>query len=127
MEDKVKEIAHSELASSELRSEPALLLSNFSGIEGIMSPLTVVPLHRLFGDVRLVGLSQLDQSLSSIESAGRGVHENRLVGLVASVLDLRRGWIGLELLAASISLLAPASGPVAGGSSNADVARGRAD
>lgn len=43
----------------------------------MMSPLTVVPLQR--GDGAAGELSQLDQSLSSKESAARGVQEKCLV------------------------------------------------
>lgn len=52
--------------------------SPFSGIGVIISPFTVVPLHR--GDEDM-GLSQFDQSLSSKESTLRGVHEKCFVRL----------------------------------------------
>ena len=67
--------------------------SRFSGIVGMMSPLTVVPLH--LGD-ELFGVSQLDQSLSSYESICSGVQEKRFDGFVASVLDLCKVRVGLE-------------------------------
>ena len=50
----------------------------------MISPLTVVPLH--LGELT-AGLSQLDQSLSSTESIGNGVHENLFAGFWDSVLD----------------------------------------
>jgi len=98
--------------------------SRFSGIEGMMSPLTVVPLQR--GEFTF-GLSQFDQSLSSYESTVSGVQENRFIDLVPSVFDLERvRLIGSPSPSASCTSVSSAgSDPGVVDSSNAAAARGR--
>ena len=63
-------------------------------VDGMMSPFTVLPLHLV--DVAVPAVSQFDQSVSSTESIVRGVQENRLDDLVASVLDRISAGAGRE-------------------------------